>query len=219
MSDLVSWFDKQFSLNQPSASLLGSVPVNTSPAPAGLLGPLAATDNFPTCVAWILAREGGFVDNPNDAGKATNMGITAAVLASWRKAPVTTDDVRNLTVTEAMAIYRANYWNGMHCASMPPGVDVSVLDPGVMSGPSRGIKFLQAALGVKQDGLISVGGQTLTALSKVSDVRGLIEAIAIERDDFYAELAATIPTDAEFLTGWRNRAALTQQQALGMLSA
>jgi lysozyme family protein len=219
MSDLVDWFQKEFAA-LPSAPvvLAPPVPVTAPPIAVAPTAPLTTfPDNFPVCVAWILTREGGFVDNPNDAGKATNMGITAAVLAAWRGAPVTTDDVRGLTVAEATQIYRANYWNKMQCAALPAGVDLSILDPGVMSGPSRGIKFLQGALGVKQDG--AIGKVTLGAVAAFSDVRGLIQAIANERDAFYAELAATIPSDVVFLTGWRNRAQLTMQRALDMVPA
>lgn len=57
----------------------------------------------------ILRKEGGYVDDPDDAGGATNFGITQDTLAAWRKHPVTKDDVRNMSVLEAKAIYSQLY--------------------------------------------------------------------------------------------------------------
>ena len=34
--------------------------------------------SFEACLPIILASEGGFVDDPNDPGGATNLGITLA---------------------------------------------------------------------------------------------------------------------------------------------
>ena len=47
----------------------------------------------------IIAAEGGYVDDENDAGGATNFGITQATLTAWRSpATVTKDDVKNALV-------------------------------------------------------------------------------------------------------------------------
>lgn len=46
--------------------------------------------------------EGGYVDHPADPGGATNLGITIHTLRAWRGAAVTKQDVKNLTVAEAI---------------------------------------------------------------------------------------------------------------------
>jgi lysozyme family protein len=194
----------------------GSNPVPAPPLAQAQTAPVPI-DNFLPCITYVLRREGGFSDNPNDAGKATNFGITAATLALWLDRPVTTDEVRNMPLSTAMQIYRIKFWNAMRCFNFPPGVDLSVLDPGVMSGPPRGVKFLQFALQQHQDGLI--GPETMDALRAVNDTRALISRIAQERRDFYQELVNTIPTDGIFLQGWQNRVDLTEQASLAMVPA
>jgi lysozyme family protein len=40
---------------------------------------------FDTCLPIILKSEGGFVDDPDDPGGATNLGITLEILSGWNK--------------------------------------------------------------------------------------------------------------------------------------
>lgn len=60
-------------------------------------------------ITAILKREGGYVDCADDKGGPTNFGVTQTTLADWRGHPVSKEDVRALTETEARAIYRKNY--------------------------------------------------------------------------------------------------------------
>src|SRR4051794_13371623 len=58
--------------------------------------PLA--DLFAECLAFTLAQEGGYVDDPYDPGGATNMGITLATLRQWdHDSALGPDDVRHMT--------------------------------------------------------------------------------------------------------------------------
>ena len=64
----------------------------------------------------ILRYEGGFVNDPCDKGGATNMGVT---LATWRQVgydkdgdgDIDADDIRLLTVSDAISVLKTNYWN------------------------------------------------------------------------------------------------------------
>jgi lysozyme family protein len=169
-------------------------------------------DNSAACIAVILANEGGYVDNPNDSGGATNMGITEATLEDWRKAPVTKADVQNLSVAEATAIYRASYYP----AGLPAGVDLVIMDAEVMSGAGTGAKLLQAALAVEQDG--DIGPATLAAV-KATDTATLIRAVSSRRRAFYAALVIRSPQDKVFYDGWMNRVTATNDKALAMVAA
>ena len=198
---------------EPSADLL---------ATAGKDGHRASETSearWDACIAFVLEREKGFVSNPADSGGATNMGITRATLASWRGEPVTEDDVRNLTAGEAKSIYRANYWNAARCDAMPPGVDLVLMDSAVMSGPSRAVRFLQEACGLRGgdvDG--NVGPKTLGAVrsARVSD---LIEGISKARRAFYENIIDRNPEREQFRDGWMNRVELAQARADSMVHA
>lgn len=154
----------------------------------------------PKIQEWTLATEGGYVDHPRDPGGATNMGITHKTLAAWRGVKsVTKQDVRNLTVAEAMAIYKSNYWDTIKSDSLPAGLDYALFDYGVNSGPARAVKDLQRVLGVGVDGI--VGSETLDAVRRRNDIVGLIDALCERRWLFVKGLS----TFDAFGKGWRRR--------------
>lgn len=103
-------------------------------------------DNFPACIAFTFLYEGGFVNNVRDPGGATNMGITHAVLAAWRKKPVTLQDMKNLTKAEAMGIYKVNYWDHIDGDILPRGVNLMLLDIAVNMGVGRALSFQEATV-------------------------------------------------------------------------
>lgn len=140
-----------------------------------------ADARFAACVAVVLRAEGGFVNNPRDAGKATNLGITIGTLGDWRKRPVTVNDVRRLTVKEARDIYRAGYWTPCGCDTLPAGVDLMVFDFGVNAGPRRAVRYLR-----------TVGRGTPTEI---------IDRFAALRVTFYRSL----PAFDAFGRGWLRR--------------
>jgi lysozyme family protein len=96
--------------------------------------------------------EGGWSDHKADPGGKTNWGITQATLSQYLGRPATATEILALTKAEAQIIYQKPYWDRMLGDSLPPGIDPCVFDFGVNSGPSRAVKSLQAALGVKADG-------------------------------------------------------------------
>lgn len=172
--------------------------------------PTARPDNFPACVAFTLSREGGFVNNPRDPGGATNFGITLATLQAWRGWPITADDVRALKRGEAVAIYRANYWQPAGCAGLPPGVDLMVFDCAVNSGVRTSAKLLQRAVGVTDDG--AIGPDTLRAVYAIGDQAELIAKLAAVRLSYCRSLGAF----AVFGKGWTERINAAAKAATGM---
>jgi lysozyme family protein len=180
------------------------------PVPEAVEAAAPAPDPFERCVAVTLSQEGGFCDNPNDPGGATNFGITLGTLQAWRQSAVTVDDVRALTRDEAIEIYRTNHWLPSRCGDMPGGIDLMVFDFGVNSGPRTAVRAIQRLVGVKDDG--SVGPMTLAAIGR-ADTKALIGAVANARLAF----CKALPTWADFGTGWTNRVRQVEQAALLML--
>ena len=171
-----------------------------------------ADADWNACLAFVLAAEGGYVDDPMDPGGATNLGITLDVLRQWRHDNVTKGDVRNLGRDEAAAIYRTSYWNASRCADLPAGVDLMVFDASVNTGNGRSARFLQTVLGVAADG--SIGPLTLAAANSKPAV-GLINDLARSRLAFYQSL----PTYDRFGAGWSARVTQAQEHALWMAAA
>lgn len=157
-------------------------------------------------IEGIVQREGGFVNNPNDYGGATKYGITIATLAAWRGRPVTVEDVRNLSVAEAAAIYEKRY-------ILDPGLDTVLdaklrellVDFGVLSGPKRAVEGLQKALKfspVDCDGLF--GPKSRAALKASINIEALYYRVKCERLEQLLRLCAN-PSQAVFAAGWANR--------------
>ena len=184
-------------------------PVPAQPA-SGLVP--GQPSRFDLCLQVVLAKEGGFADDPADPGGATQMGITAHTLAAWRGRPVSAEEVRALPAEEAKEIYRAQYWNLMRCEDLPRGVDLAVFDFGVNAGPATAVKALQRAIGTMPDG--AVGPFTLRA-AQSADTRALVGAICQARLEFYRGLAGF----ARFGRGWTSRVEDVRRQALLMVAA
>jgi len=168
-----------------------------------------ARGNLSACLGITLVHEGGYVDHPSDPGGATNLGITFAVLQKFRGKKITKQDVRNLTRAEAERIYDRNYWYPIKGELLPYGVDLAVFDAGVNSGPSRGAKWLQRAVGVTQDG--QIGNKTLKA---TADRKGdaVVRALCGYRLSFVQGLG----TFKVFGKGWSRRIADIEAKGVAM---
>ena len=156
----------------------------------------------PNIQSYVLASEGGYVNHPRDPGKATNMGITIATLRAWRGTKVTNKDVQNLTQAEALAIYKAQYWDTVRADLLPLGLDYLTFDYAVNSGPARAIKDLQRTVGADADGVI--GQKTLSKIKEYvaeNGMHALLNAYATRRWNFVQGLS----TFSTFGDGWRRR--------------
>jgi lysozyme family protein len=155
----------------------------------------------------ILTFEGGFTNDPDDAGGPTNFGITAADYGSFRKLgrPATADEVRNMPVDDAITIYKTRYIAEPQFAAIQDDkLRMILVDCGVLYGTKRAAIWLQTALKVAPDG--AVGQQTLTALNAVADSQQLRKGVLAERIRTTADIVANKPSQLKFLRGWTARA-------------
>jgi lysozyme family protein len=167
--------------------------------------------NFDACLAFTLKEEGGFVNDPDDPGGATNMGITLATLRASRSNPALgVLAIKALTQTETSTIYRQSYWGP--CSKLPAGVDLMVFDMAVNAGPARAAKQLQAVLGVDEDGVI--GNDTLSALQRWRS-SDLVTDLANAQAAYYRGLS----TFWKFGKGWLARVNRRHDTAFSMAIA
>ena len=143
--------------------------------------------DWPQCYARARVHEGGFVNNPNDPGGATNMGITIAVARQfgakyhWVANP-TVHDMRCMPDWFAEDVLKAEFWDALACEELPAGVDDSLFDYGLNSGIGRAGKVMRRAVGLSDD----TWRITTAVLQEVSkrDPVALIKAINDERLHF-----------------------------------
>jgi lysozyme family protein len=168
--------------------------------------------NFGSSLTLVLQHEGGFVNDPQDPGGATNKGVTQKVYDDWRRSQgLEPRSVRSLEQVEVEAIYRKLYWDACWCSQLPPGVDYCTFDLAVNSGPARAVRFLQKAVGAVVDG--QIGPKTASA-ANASDDATTINAMCDARQAFLEQL----PTFARFGRGWTERVSEVRIRALEMVA-
>lgn len=130
--------------------------------------------SFARAVAFVLAREAGLVDDPQDPGGLSNHGI-----ALRRHPELTADDIRNMTPARAAEIYHGQqYWGAIHGDELPDALQLPMLDTAVVEGPGTAIKCLQRALGLTDDGVI---GPVTLKTARVLVGKTLLEKFGAER--------------------------------------
>lgn len=160
--------------------------------------------NFDEAFKTVIGHEGGFTLHSGDPGnwtggkvgigtlKGTKYGIAANTYPN--------EDIKNLTLDRAKQLYKRDFWDKAKCDQLPDGLRFHVFDVSVNSGVSRGVKTLQQALGVNDDGII--GNQTINAAKSQNAHEILIKFYSF-RIAFYTSLS----TFSTFGKGWMNRVA------------
>ncbi len=161
---------------------------------------------FEEALDLLLKEEGGWSNHPSDRGGATFNGVTQTTYDQWRAVKkLPKQSVRNAKADEIKELYNVMYWRAAGCDTLPSPVNYLVFDGAVNSGPSRSVQWLQAALGVSQDG--KVGPQTRAAcVERVSqgDASFLLKVV-MNRSDFLADLVKSKESQEDFLKGWWRR--------------
>lgn len=112
-----------------------------------------------------------FDDDPDDRGGRTAAGILQREYDAWRTAMgVPKRDVWLIEDGELTDIYLRQYWQHVHGDALPAGLDLAVMNIGVLCGIGKAVRFLQAALGVTVDGHFGVATQSALAGHDVGDL-------------------------------------------------
>jgi lysozyme family protein len=175
-----------------------------------------------TLAEEIVAREGGFVNDPADPGGATNHGVTLNTLRRLGidvtgDSRIDTADVRALTRAQAVAIYLEHYFRRPGLGALPEVLQASVFDMYVNSG-ANAVKVLQrllSSMGFACDPDGQIGAQTIRAAQMAYEAAPshLADAYGIARRNYYYALADARPASRKFASrrnggkgGWILRA-------------
>lgn len=170
----------------------------------------------------IVAREGGFVNDPNDPGGATNFGVTIHTMRGLGldldgDGDVDVADVRLMTADRATEIFIEHYYTRPRIDRLPEALQSSVFDMQVNAGAGA-VRILQRLMrdmgfDIAVDG--TIGPQTIAA-SQAAYAQApdhLVDAYGIARRNFYYRLADRRPASRRYATrrdggkgGWILRA-------------
>ena len=160
--------------------------------------------NFDEAFETTIGHEGGFTLHSGDPGNWTSGKVGIGTLKGTKYGIAANtypnEDIKNLTLDRAKQLYKRDFWDKAKCDQLPDGLRFHVFDVSVNSGVSRGIKTLQQALGVNDDGII--GSQTINAAKSQNAHEILIKFYSF-RIAFYTSLN----TFSTFGKGWMNRVA------------
>ena len=103
---------------------------------------------FESWVEMVLEHEGGFVDDPDDRGGMTNMGITQKSFSGFLGREATEEDMREMTRDQAIDFYK-DLWDKMNLDRYQPPVQLQYADMHVNSGKRGADMILQMAINTK----------------------------------------------------------------------
>ncbi|MFW2586788.1 holin-associated N-acetylmuramidase [Sagittula sp. SSi028] len=170
----------------------------------------------------IVAREGGYVNDPDDPGGATNYGVT---IHTMRRLGLDLDgngrvdvaDVKRITRAQAVDIYIDHYFHRPRIAELPEVLHATVFDMYVNAG-AHAVRILQRLLNdmderCSVDG--AIGPQTIAACARAYGKAPdhLADAYGIARRNYYFRLADQRPSSRKYARtragakgGWIKRA-------------
>ena len=170
----------------------------------------------------IVAREGGYVNDPDDPGGATNYGVT---IHTMRRLGLDLDgnghvdaaDVRQITRDQAVTIFLTHYFLKPRIAELPEPLHATVFDMYVNAG-GNAVKILQRLLNqmgeqVTVDGAIGPHTIAATARAYGKATHHMVDAYGIARRNYYFRIADNRPASRKYARtraggkgGWIKRA-------------
>lgn len=190
-----------------------------------------SADTFDRALRVLETVEGGWSDDPADAGGATKWGLSTRFLDRliqqgryWRirldankNGRVDPEELRRLPKDLAERIYRKEFWEQYRCPDLPAAIQVPFFLLVVNTRPKAAVRCLQRAIrraggdpGVV-DGIMgdrTIDGAEEAAEGNPSGADRLRRRLAAEAALHYCRIAMDDPSQRDFLRGWLWRAAV-----------
>lgn len=157
--------------------------------------------------AQIVAREGGYVDDPDDPGGPTNRGVTLAAMKRLGidltgDGRVDTGDLKALSAAQAAEIFVAHYFRGPRLDALPGALQPSVFDMYVNTG-ANAVRLLQRLLtemgfACAVDGVVGPQTGARAAAAAQAAPGHIVDAYAIARRNYYFRLADVCPASRKY---------------------
>jgi lysozyme family protein len=170
------------------------------------------TVSFEQAIQIVLTNEGGYTNDPNDAGGETNYGITWYDLNRAVNKGIVPHgtNIVGLLKSQAIIIYKNEYWDVLNLDRLETqSIANKILDTCVNIGNAWGITCLQRALKatpnpvtLEEDGVL--GGKTIETVN-ASLPAYLLTAYRSEVAGYHRSIVISKPSQKIFLEGWLER--------------
>jgi lysozyme family protein len=174
---------------------------------------------FDLCFEKTLRIEGGWVDDPNDAGGATKFGVSLSFLKKLadvdkngyadgdinRDGVVDENDIKDLTLEDVHRIMKQYFWDviPMNLFSGQIAIQWKLFDLAIHASPLQSVKVFQRAVGVEPDGVI---GQKTLAAARSTPEDTLLIRFSYHQLRYYNMSVIHRPSNFKFLANWTWRA-------------
>ncbi len=161
-------------------------------------------------IKYVLDNEGGWTI---DDGGWTMWGIVVSDVAAYRNVPassITEQDMKNLSVSEATAIYKKQYWDALNLDQVnDQNMATCIFDTGVNRGISVSAKYAQRVCNIsgatlQVDG--KIGPLSLIRINQMNRTIFIRNYEAMEMAGYEAILASNPSKYGIYRNGWESRA-------------
>ena len=191
----------------------------------------------------VMGNEGGYANNPGDAGGETYKGIARKFWTNWGGWKYV-DGVKANTIeppergTQAyqnyvaylnkslagfsslqlhvLDFYKKNFWDKYRLSEVNDQAVATWIYDHVINGYSRGAMWIQEAAGVKADGCI--GPQTIQAIN-AADPKALLQAATDVTAFYRLDRAEADPSQIPFLPSWLRRDGVSVEEIQQVMQA
>ena len=151
---------------------------------------------FDKIIEEVLKHEGGYVNDPDDAGGETNYGIAKKFNPDV--------DIKNLTKDGAKEIYYNKYWIPSKADKVPDKLKHIYFDMVVNFGKRGAVKVLQQAAVAKGHNIEVDGGIGPNTLNAIKNVE--VDRVRAYRVLKFAKIVLNKESQEKFWLGWFRRA-------------
>lgn len=179
----------------------------------------------------VIRHEGGYVDDPDDAGGETYMGISRkyhpgwlgwGIIGSYKHTSEFPDELYTIPMLQAYVerFYKEHYWDTWRGDEINKELAVEMFDVAVNMGVMRAVMFCQKALNFMNLGtnlwpdLVvdgHMGPKTITAIRRAhltNRIREVVKIINILQGMHYLNYMKRSPIQEKYARGWLKRVSI-----------
>jgi lysozyme family protein len=171
--------------------------------------------NFDQAFELTMKAEGGYVNDPDDPGGETYMGVARSrnpkwdgwinidILKSKPNFPKNLDADDNLQ-GKVKGLYERNYWDKVQGDNIEnQDIAESIFDFAVNAGPRTSSKLAQLAVEAEPDGII--GENTLVKINE-QDAKTFLAVFTLAKIGRYVNIVENNKSSRKYFYGWVRRA-------------